>query len=197
VFIQLAEKFNHMAEAFSTQLPKKISSGLKSTGLDAFGFSRKRKFDDAEDLGGVPPPADQTMTSEKFTKKILLEISGNSGSEFAGEAATPPEKNSNIYKAASKSFKELSVWKLDPAIIQEKVKEMMSTSPSAIPSIRPNQYLSPRIQFLNDSDLAFEQDLPHGHCAAMFTRTMHKGGVVAEGLKLREGGSNNDHPRLG
>jgi hypothetical protein len=57
-----------------------------------------------------------------------------------------------------------------------------------------NQSLPPIVRPLTDDNLLFPQQLPHGHCWALWTRTM-AGGVQEERLKLREGGLNNDAPR--
>lgn len=58
-----------------------------------------------------------------------------------------------------------------------------------------NQSLSPRIRALTDAHLAYPQVLKHGHCMALFTRTKVKE-QVREEIKLKEGGSNNDSPRI-
>lgn len=57
-----------------------------------------------------------------------------------------------------------------------------------------NQSLPSIIRPLTDSDLAFPQRTPFGHCHALYTRK-GQGGAVVETLKLLEGGANNDSPR--
>jgi hypothetical protein len=58
-----------------------------------------------------------------------------------------------------------------------------------------NQNLCPIVRPLSDKDLLFQhQELPGGHCWALYTRT-RVNGWVRVALKLREGGFNNDAPR--
>lgn len=59
-----------------------------------------------------------------------------------------------------------------------------------------NASLPPSIRQLTQQDLAFkDQTLPFGHCSVLLRRT-RKGGVVLETPAIREGGNNNDSPRI-
>ncbi|KAH7070817.1 hypothetical protein FB567DRAFT_422162, partial [Paraphoma chrysanthemicola] len=54
----------------------------------------------------------------------------------------------------------------------------------------------PQVRSLTHGDLLFPgQDLPFGHCAVLVRRE-RKGGAVVETPALREGGENNDSPRI-
>jgi hypothetical protein len=57
-----------------------------------------------------------------------------------------------------------------------------------------NQSLTPRLRQLTDADLAFPQEVQHGHCVCLLNRSKVKGEVKEE-VKLIEGGTNNDSPR--
>lgn len=84
------------------------------------------------------------------------------------------------------------------AIAATKVVAIMEEmlDPKAINS--GNQYLSPIVRYLEENDLKFPQDLPHGHCRVLFIRRKIKGGSIMESVKLVEGGNkaNTDHPRF-
>jgi hypothetical protein len=59
-----------------------------------------------------------------------------------------------------------------------------------------NASLPPQVRQLTDGDLLFPgQSLPFGHCAVLVRREK-RGGVVVEKPALREGGENNDSPRV-
>lgn len=71
-----------------------------------------------------------------------------------------------------------------------------SIQPGAPTGIVTNASLPPIVRKLNDRDLAFlGQHLPLGHCLVLKRRT-RKQGVVSESPALREGGENNDSPRV-
>jgi len=71
-----------------------------------------------------------------------------------------------------------------------------SIQPGAPVGIVSNACLPPVVRQLNNRDLAFSgQTLPFGHCSVLMRRTRRQG-VVTESPALREGGDNNDSPRV-
>jgi hypothetical protein len=59
-----------------------------------------------------------------------------------------------------------------------------------------NASLPPVVRQLGDGDLAFPgQQLPFGHCSILMRRTRRRG-AVSESPALRDGGDNNDSPRV-
>lgn len=58
-----------------------------------------------------------------------------------------------------------------------------------------NQYLTPVLRPLKDTDLKFSGQKFGKHCRYVAMRTLDKKGTITEAVKLREGGTNNDHPR--
>lgn len=66
-----------------------------------------------------------------------------------------------------------------------------------LPISYANSSRPPIVRKLQDDDLKVPgQPLPFGHCSIMVRRTQTKGGPIREISAVREGGSNNDAPRL-
>jgi hypothetical protein len=80
---------------------------------------------------------------------------------------------------------------------QQDVEAFWQAIQPGVPTgISSNASLPPIVRQLNDGDLAYPgQPLPFGHCSVLMRRTRRQG-VVAEMPALREGGDNNDSPRV-
>jgi len=93
--------------------------------------------------------------------------------------------------------KPLSILSASTDSVREYISMISGNGPAApASSKRKNQYLLPQVRPLVDSDLKFPQGLDLGHCRALWARKVGVGGVVEEFLKLKEGGANNDSPRV-
>ena len=76
------------------------------------------------------------------------------------------------------------------------LKYWQSIQPGAPAGIPTNASLPPVVRKMNDGDLTFfGQQLPFGHCSVLMRRARKKG-IVTESPALREGGDNDDAPRV-
>ncbi|KAI9775018.1 MAG: hypothetical protein M1835_005967 [Candelina submexicana] len=128
-------------------------------------------------LGELSPSV--PSTASKMTETDNASTSTKAAALQATPPPLPPKQQQLLIMAASQAIGRFVV-----------MLEGNSSGPSS-----NNQSLPPVSRPLSDSDLAFSQDLPHGHCKALYTRTRQAGGRAVERVKLKEGGENNDSPR--
>jgi homing endonuclease-like protein len=116
--------------------------------------------------------------------------------EEEGLGPPAPAKKLQIAAPVPTVPKPLLALSIPLATVREFLSKMTSDVSAAASAKQKNQNLTPVLRSLADTDLKFPQGLDHGHCRALWVRKAGIGGKVVESLKLKEGGGNNDSPRV-
>ncbi len=93
---------------------------------------------------------------------------------------------------------QLSVFGIPAAVLAKAVVEWGSPGTAVSSGPRPNSSLNGVIRTVGLDQLKFEtkEFTMFGPCSVFYSRSQVRGAAVVEKLKLVEGGSNNDSPRL-
>jgi homing endonuclease-like protein len=130
--------------------------------------------------------ADSSISSQSSPKRLKRSHSFDFGSTNISSPVASPS-------VQIRPLKVLSV----PRNLVISVVEQLSAGKSRS-SQQKNQYLTPILRSLSDSQLLFPQEVgTKGHCRALYQKTRNADGTIVEIPKLLEGGSNSDHPRYG
>jgi hypothetical protein len=174
----------------STQLLEKKSSpsSRKIASVATFAISTKRPRNEEEPQEPL----------KRVKKSPLSEGSDNVRpkgpvAEKSAVKSTTKSPFSPSARSSSVTLKRLKVFNLSAPYILKVVREFHD--PSLAVQVSANQYLTPILRSLDNTNLRFPQTVPK-HCTYVVQRTVSKGGAITEIPKLREGGSNNDHPRF-
>jgi hypothetical protein len=133
------------------------------------------------------------------SKRVLGDINEYEGPEqkkqrsvlstLSVSETTIVQNKSEIFLKSLKFLKDL-----DSDLIMRLVQQFYDPTRSLVQA-SGNQYLTPALRPLKDTDLKFSGQKFSKHCRYVAMRTVDKKGTITETIKLREGGTNNDHPR--
>jgi hypothetical protein len=177
-------KEKNVSEPISPQL-----GGKKTTIATDFEpkIAIKRDLGDIDELQGPKQKKQKSVLSTLSVSKTNTLRVQNKSKTFHN---SPVEKNQSA--SLVKSLKFLK--DLDGDFIMRLVQQFYDPTRSLVQA-SGNQYLSPVLRPLEDTDLKFSGQKFSKHCRYVAMRTLDKKGTITEAVKLREGGTNNDHPR--